>query len=270
MLVAIACIEVGTEQRALHGGFPTLRTAVGDVEDTGHLVSIASFETACGEIDLLHHVRVDDGETLLHTAADEQGTIDFHAIDIHAVLVEGTSTHIVLARHLVVRTYTCLGSHHFFHGIARSGRHTLDILGIERLVGAHLPLHFLDGDLIHLAGIAAHHDVEGEVAAGILEHLAARLIPHEGIGDDHAVTTLKVKGVLSLQVGEGTSPTLREDRDEPHGFLVFIDNPTLEVYLGTGGYGSTVLCLLGREGQRACKKQEKQDKRDPNQLTVND
>jgi len=59
-----------------------------DVEYAGHAVAVLGFESSCREVNLLDHVAVDDGESFLLSAADEHRTIDFHAIDIDAVLVE--------------------------------------------------------------------------------------------------------------------------------------------------------------------------------------
>ena len=95
---------------------------VGDVQHTRHFVAVLGFETSCREVDLLHHIAVDDGQTLLLTTADEQGTIDLDTIDVHEIFVERTASNVVLAREFVVRRYSGLRGNQFLYGISRGGR----------------------------------------------------------------------------------------------------------------------------------------------------
>ena len=88
----------GSAAKQRHGGrrFGTGGAAVGDVESRRHLVAIFGFEASRGESHRLHHVRVDDAQSLLLPTADEKRAIYLHIIYIYRVLVETTTTHVVL------------------------------------------------------------------------------------------------------------------------------------------------------------------------------
>ena len=107
--------------------------SIGDVECRRHFVTIFCFESTCGETDLLHHVRIDDRESFLLSAIHQHGAIHLHLIDINQVLIKRTTSHIILARQLVMRTHARLLLDQFLYGIARGGRCLLHILHVQFL-----------------------------------------------------------------------------------------------------------------------------------------
>ena len=158
-LVAVSGIHVGAQQTGQHACFGLLRTGIGDVEHAAHAVAVFRFEASRTEVHLFHHVAVDDREALLLPTADEQRTIYLHTVYRNAVLIEGTSTHVVLARQLVVCADTCLCGNEFLHCVARRTGHALQVFRVELLCGAQLPARVTHHHLAHLLAAAAHDDV---------------------------------------------------------------------------------------------------------------
>ena len=79
-----------------------LRLAIGDVEHRRHSVAIFGIESACREVYRAYHIRVDNAQPLLLSAADELRAIYFYSVDIHAVFVIRASAHHILRTHLVL------------------------------------------------------------------------------------------------------------------------------------------------------------------------
>ena len=98
LLFAIADINICAKQAGSNRGLELFGMGVGDVKHAGHLVAILCLETASREVNLLHHVAVDDGKSLLLSAIDEHGAVYLYAIDIDAVFVERATAYVVLAR----------------------------------------------------------------------------------------------------------------------------------------------------------------------------
>ena len=100
--VAPTHIAASTQQAHAQARFQLGRAFVLNVEYGRHLVAVFRIESSCREIDALHHVGVDEAESLLLSAADEQWSVHLDAVDIDGVLVEATAAHVVLAAGLVV------------------------------------------------------------------------------------------------------------------------------------------------------------------------
>ena len=73
--------------------FKCLRLTIGDIECRRHFVAILHPEATGREADASHHVGVDDTQTLLLAGGYELRAVDFHAVDIHGILVVCASTH---------------------------------------------------------------------------------------------------------------------------------------------------------------------------------
>ena len=106
---------------------------IGDIECRRHFVAVFRFKSTCRETNLLHHVRIDDRETFLLPAAYKHGAIDFHLIDIYQILIERSTSYIILARKLVMGTYTSLLLYQFLYGIACGRRRLLQVFYIQLL-----------------------------------------------------------------------------------------------------------------------------------------
>ena len=131
MLVAIACKHATTQQGCLDVAFQTGGLAIQDVKGARHLVAVFGLEASRGESNLLHHVAVDDAEAFLLTGTDEQRTIDLHMVDVYGIFVERASSHIILARQLVVGAYASLLLHQFLYGIACGRGHLFQVFGVQ-------------------------------------------------------------------------------------------------------------------------------------------
>lgn len=108
-----------------------LGLAIGDVESRRHLVAVLSLKATSGETDTLHHVGIDDRESFLLSAADEERAVDLHIVYIYRVLIKGTTTHIVLRRQFRVCRHACLALHEFLHSIARCRGRAFHVFGAE-------------------------------------------------------------------------------------------------------------------------------------------
>ena len=233
LFVAVAHIDACSEQACCDGGFQALGVAVGDVEHAGHLVAVLGLEAACREVDFLHHIAVDDGESFLLTAADEHGTIYLYTVDIDAVLVERTAADVILAGELVVGADARLGGDKLLDGIAARAGHTLQVLLVELLHRTHLSACLGNGHFSHFLAALAHHDVECQVALGLLQDALSCLVAYHAIDDNDAVRRLKRELVLAVERG-GRTERLAFDADltQRNRVLTLVNNLALQVHLG--------------------------------------
>ena len=209
---------------------------VGDVEHTRHAVAVTCLEAAGREVNLLHHVAVDDREALLLSAADEHGAVDLYAVDIDAVLVEGAATDVVLARQLVVCADARLRGHKLFHGVSARARHAFEVLLVQFLHRAHLSSRLGHGDFCHLLTAFVHHDVERQSALRLSEYASARLEAHHVVEHHHAVGRMEREAVLPVETGrraEGLS--LDAHLAEGDGVLIVVRHLSLQEHLGRVG-----------------------------------
>ena len=239
------------------------RFLVGDVEDGGHAVAVFRFEAASRELYALYHVGVDDGEPFLLSGGDEHRAIDFHAVDIDAVLVERPATDVVLRRELVVGGDTGLRGHQFLDGIAGGRGQTLQFLGREFLRGAHLAAHLADGDLAHLRAAGVHRDVPYELPLWTHQHLAAFLESDQAVANGHGISCLKLKAVTPFDIRDSADGlTFDLHGDEGQRSLLVVHDPTAEgagrcrLCLHAVGQGSRLLCPHHLDG--GAEEQQKQ------------
>ena len=205
MHLAVAVRAVAQHQAAAlqAGGKSALKglgLAVGDVQHRRHAVAIGGAETARREIDLSHHVGVDDTHTLLLTRADELRTIDLDAVDIDAVLVVGTAAHHILRTHLVLGADTRHRGQHRFdtaaRGIGRAAQHVhVDALhrGGLFLVFGNLYLSQFQRFLIKFR-VDGHRALRLNELAGHRRVAQTGKFHHQGIGlgDRHLILALGV------------------------------------------------------------------------------
>ena len=227
--VAVARVHVGTEQAGLHAGLVPLGAGVGDVEHAAHPVAVLGLEAARAEVHLLHHVAVYHREALLLAAADEQGAVDLPPVDVHAVLVERSAAHVVLAGELVVGAHAGLRGHELLHGVARGAGHAPEVLGAEFLRGAHLAARVGHHHLLHLLAAALHDHVEREPALRLPEHAPLFLESHHAEGDDHAVGRVEREAVLPVHVGRGGRQPAGAHHAEGHGVALLVHHAPLQV-----------------------------------------
>ena len=136
-VVTETCIAAHAQQTGLNRGLETAGALVGDVQHRGHLVGVASVESAGRETDRLGHVGVDEGESFLLACANEERTVYFDAIHIDGVLVEGAATHVVLTGEFVVLGHSGEGDE---QGLDASGsvRQVTDGEGVDAVHLVHL------------------------------------------------------------------------------------------------------------------------------------
>ena len=89
-------ISARAEQACRYVGLKFLRPFVSDVESRRHLVTILGFESSGRKTDFLYHVGVDDRESFLLTAPYEEWAVYLHIVDIDTVLIETSTTYVVL------------------------------------------------------------------------------------------------------------------------------------------------------------------------------
>ena len=191
LLLAVTDINVCAKQTGCNRGFEPFGVGIGDVKHARHLVAIFRLESTSREVNLLHHIAIDDGKSLLLSAIDEHRPVNLDAIDIDAVLVERAATNVVLAAQLVMGADASLGCHKLFDGIAARRGHSLQVLLVEFLHRTHLSARFCNGHLLHLFPALSHHDVERQIAFGFLEDTLARLVAHHGVNDHDAIGSIE-------------------------------------------------------------------------------
>ncbi len=98
----LAAFEVGraAQQRAADRGAEGGGPLVGDVEHRRHLVAVPGLEAARREGQALDEVEVGEGQPFLLARADELGSVDLEAVDVHEVFVVVAAPHVVLAAQL--------------------------------------------------------------------------------------------------------------------------------------------------------------------------
>ena len=94
-----------------------------DIEHTGHLIAVLRTESACREAHIIHHLGIDEAQTFLLAATDQQGTVHLDAVDIDLVLVETTATHVVLTTQFVVLVHAGKGDQYTLYRTTGSIRH---------------------------------------------------------------------------------------------------------------------------------------------------
>ena len=200
---AVAQHQAAALQARCKGALKGLRLAVGDVQHRRHAVAVGSAEAAGREIDLAHHVGVDDTHTLLLARADELRTIDLDAVDIDAVLVVGAAAHHVLRTQLVLGAHAGHGGQHGLHAAARGVRGALEHLHVDALHGVGLLLVLGDFDLAQLQRLLGESEVERHGVFG-LDDLAGNRgvaqarkleLQRVGLGDSHLI------GALGIGIG---------------------------------------------------------------------
>ena len=211
LLVAEAHIGTCPEQTGRCLGLEALGPLVGDVECRRHLVAVDGLETARGEADRLHHVGVDDRQAFLLSAAHQEGAIHLHIVDIHAVLVETSATHVVLRRQFAVARHACLLLYQFFNGITRHAGRVQQVLGIELLCASRLPFLFGHGHFGEQVVVKQLY-LQRLLAAWAAQHTGLGLVAHHRKFHHHAVGTLQLHGKLALEIGHGHT-TLAEHRN---------------------------------------------------------
>ena len=240
---AEAVIDAGAEEAGADTALVALWAFVGDIEDGRHAVAVLGLEAAGGELYALHHIGVDDGESLLLAAADEHGAVDLDAVDIDAVLIEGAAADVVLRGELVVCGDTGLRGYELLDGIAGGGGHPLQVLGGEFLCGTHLAAHLADDDLAHVCAAVAQGDIPCEAALRAHEELLLLLVADEGVVDDHAVGGIEVEGVLAVEPRDAARHlALDLHGDKGQRLLVLVDDTAADV----AGRGSLLGGGIGR------------------------
>ena len=107
-----------TQQAGHKCRFKALRLAVCYIQDRRHLIAVLHAESAGGENDGLHHIGVDETQTLLLPGANQQRTQYFGAVHVDTVLVKVAAAHIVLAAQFVMAAHSRLSGNDRLHGAA--------------------------------------------------------------------------------------------------------------------------------------------------------
>ena len=230
----VAVTEIGrcAEHGDLSAALPSEGLLIGDVEHRRHLVAVARLEAAGREVHALHHVGVDHREAFLLAAVDEQRAIDFHAVDIDAVLVEGAAAHVVLRRELVVGGDAGLRLYDFLDGVARDGGHALDVGQIDALRLSHLLLRLPHGDFRQIALHGQHLYVERQIAFGLHQQTSAVAVAHHAVDHPHGVGALEGEAVFAFEVGRRAGGlTFDAHQTERHRLTVLVGDASLQMHL---------------------------------------
>ena len=254
LLLSVAHIDVCAKQTGCNGSLEAFGMRISDVEHRGHSVAILRLETACREVDLLHHIAIDDGKSLLLPTADEHRPVNLHTIDVDAVLVERTAAHIILARKLVMGADASLRGNKFLYRIAARGRHSLEVFRVEFLHRPHLPSRLSNSHFGHFLAALSHHNVESEVAFRLLQDTLASLVANHAVNHHHTIGSMEGEVVLSVQRSRRAKRlTFYAYLTQRHRVLALVDNPSLQVNLRS----IRLLFVLSRHIHNAPKERQK-------------
>ena len=136
--------QTPSHQRQRSRSLKRLRLAVRNVKYTRHFISVLSRKATGRKLYRVHHIRIDYAQPFLLSRRYQLRTIHLHSVDIHQILIVCTTSHIILARHLIGRSHTRLRGHQTLNRIARHIRRQARRLRANRL------------NLIELALIICH------------------------------------------------------------------------------------------------------------------
>ena len=178
-----------------------LGLAIGDVESRRHLVAVLSLKATSGETDALHHVGIDDRESFLLSAADEERAVDLHIVYIYRVLIKGPATHIVLRRQFRVCRHACLALHEFLHGITRCRGRSFHVFGAELLSLSRLYLLSCDIYLSERVAHAVERHLQSLWSLGLSQYTRLRAVAEHRELHHHRVGGVKRKAVVAVSRG---------------------------------------------------------------------
>ncbi len=178
--VAVAYVGRRSHHRRRSRRLELVGTLVGDVEDARHLVAVLRLEASGGELDTLHHVGIDDGESLLLSRPDEQRTVHLDAVDVHGVLVERPAPDIILVGQFVVRAYSRLCGYDLLYSLSRRVSHVLHVTHVDRVHGTCLLPYLPHFHFPQLVSRLWQHHVEQYGVRRILQCAFAGLVADHG------------------------------------------------------------------------------------------
>ena len=242
-------IGSGAEHGGVGRGFEVLGTLVGDVEHGGHAVAVARLEATGRELDALHHIGIDDAQSLLLTGTDEERTIDLDAIEVDAVFIERAAAHVVLRGEFVVGTDTGLCSNDFLNAIAGGRGHEVGIHGFDALCSTGLQVLPRDQGFTDCSIDGGQGDVYAYGVGRAAKQAATRFVANHRVDYCYGVGRLTVEGVLAVEVGHG------EDALSPHlyggqlnGAAGIVDYPAEDP--------ASVVLAKGRQGAKRKEQKE--------------
>ena len=213
-----------------------LGALVGDVEHRRHLVAVAGGEASGGEVDVCHHVAIDDGEALLLAGAHEHGAEYLDAVEIDAVLIEAAAADVVLRGELVVGADAHLRGYYLLYAVASGGGHVAGVVALDALHEVGLAAHGGDARLAEGVGHGGDLHVVAQrvgLRRGDEEFLGA--VAHRHAGDEQGVGAVAPEAVAALGAADGEgSLALHDDGGELHGVVVFVHYLAVEAYLVLG------------------------------------
>ena len=189
------------------------------------------------------------------TATDEHRPVNLHTIDVDAVLVERTTTDIVLTAQLVMSADTSLRGNKLFYCVAACRGHSLQVLLVELLHRTHLPSRLCYSYFGELFSALSHHDVERKIALRLLQDALSCLVAYHGVNDHYTIGSVEGEVVLPVE-RSSCAKRLAFDANltQRHGVVAVIYNPSLQVHLSGIGL---LLFLLSRYIHNAPKERQK-------------
>ena len=205
---------------------------VGDVEHTRHLVAVLGVEAAGREVHLLHHVAVDDTQSLLLAVGDQLRAIHLDAVDVDAVLVVGAAAHHVLRAHLVLAAHTRLGGDDVLHGVAAGAWRHLGNLDVDALHGVGLLLVLGDLNLLQLYRLLVQLGADVDGAHRLDDAPLHVAVAYAGEHHVDGILLGYSDFVAPVEVGvHAKHRALDPHRGKLHRLVVFIDNRSSDFYL---------------------------------------
>ena len=177
---------------------------VGDVESRTHLVSVFGSISSGWETDFIYHIRVDDGEAFLLSAANQEWAENFYVVDVYGVLIKGTATYIILRREFVVGTHASLLLNQTFHPISVGRWRHLHVLSLQLLYLVRLYFFSLDIHLIEGGGCFAKYHLQGLFSSRSSQHFCFCLETDIWEFDYHAVCRMQFEAIVSLERSNGS------------------------------------------------------------------
>ena len=229
--VSVTDIQLCTEQAGAEARLESRGTLIGDIEHGGHLVVVLHAVATCREMDVLHHLGIDERQSFLLSGADEQRPIDLNAVDINRVLVERSAADIVLRTEFIGLAHAGERDEQTLDGSARGIRHDARGSGVDTVHHALCMLNAAHFDLRQQLFVRQelHIDVKHvvQVDDALLHGSVAnhREVEHDGVG------LVEQQLVIAVFVGGGTERLVRIEHDHISQFdthIVLIDHIAID------------------------------------------
>jgi len=200
--------DIGTEQTYGCRAFEFFRFFVADIQHRGHFVSVHGFEAAGRKLHLVGHTGIYKTQSFLLAAANQQGTVNFHAIDIDQVFVVISSPDRILGTQFVVGTHSGKSNQQSFYAAARRVGQKADTGNVDFFQTACSSLLCGHYGFVQGFGTRCQDDIQHQLIDFDRDDANGGLIRQTTVIEDQGVLPGQLQFIITALIAGGTFLTV--------------------------------------------------------------